>query len=146
MKNKKIEVKNLTKFYALSLLRVKEAVTGYYILKRLKNDLGRTASPTYIYKFLDDLKAKGYLEDVETPNSKKSKGSRLTPDGKKFVDKILNRFNNIIEAAIQDKIKVCSSCGVKLYNSSHKEIIDGNTMYFCCKHCAKAYKESKNHP
>jgi DNA-binding PadR family transcriptional regulator len=140
VKSEEIEVKNLTKFFTLSLLRVRDGVTGYYILKRLKNDLGRTASPTYVYEFLDDLKSKGYIEDIETPKSKRSKGFRLTENGEKFIDKIFHRFDNLIEAAIQDKIKVCSSCGVKLYNSFHKETIDGEDMYFCCKHCAKAYK------
>lgn len=141
MEDEEIEVTNLTKFYTLSLLRVKENVTGYYVLKRLKEDLGRSASTTYVYDFLDDLKSKDYIKDVETRKSKRSKGFRLTQKGHTFVNKIFNRFDNLIEAAIQDKIKVCASCGVKLYDSFHKEIIQGEEKYFCCKHCAKAYKE-----
>jgi len=142
MVNDEIEVKTLTKFYAISLLRVKKEVTGYYILKRLKEDLGRTASPTYIYEFLDELKAKGYVEDVDNPKSKRSKGFYLTVNGKAFADRVFNRFDNLIEAAIKKKIKACASCGVKLYDNFHRETIDQEEMYFCCKHCAKAYKDS----
>ena len=34
-----LKVQNLTKLYALVILKSKESVTGYYILDRLKKDL-----------------------------------------------------------------------------------------------------------
>ncbi|MFX1388317.1 MAG: hypothetical protein ACFE9M_13955, partial [Promethearchaeota archaeon] len=74
-----------------------------------------------------------------TPKSKRSKGYKLTPSGIAFTDRIFSRFDNLIEVAVQSKLKVCASCGVKLYENFHLETIHGKEMSFCCIHCAKAY-------
>ncbi len=140
--NSDIKIQNLTKLYTLVLLKSKESVTGYYILKRLESDLDRTASPTYVYDFLKKLKAEGYIEDISTEESKRSKGYKLTASGSAFTDRIFSRFDNLIEVAIQSKLKICASCGVRLYDNYHTEKIGGKDMNFCCKHCAKAYKNS----
>ncbi|MFX1469840.1 MAG: PadR family transcriptional regulator [Promethearchaeota archaeon] len=137
-----IKIQNLTKFYTLTLLKSKKSVTGYYIIKRLESDLGKIASPTYIYDFLNKLQSEGYIKPTPNPKSKKSKGFQLTPAGKQFIDNIFQRFSNLIEVAIESKLKVCASCGVKLYEDFHVEIIDGKEMNFCCTHCAKAFKNS----
>ncbi len=137
-----IKIQNLTKFYTLTLLKSKKSVTGYYIIKRLESDLGKTASPTYIYDFLNKLQSEGYIEHTPNPKSKKSKGFQLTSSGKQFIDNIFKRFGNLIEAAIESKLKICASCGVKLYEDFHVETIGGKEMNFCCKHCAKAYINS----
>jgi DNA-binding PadR family transcriptional regulator len=139
-----IKVQNLTRFYALVLLKSKQPVSGYYILKRLKEDLGKTSSPTYVYNFLKDLRKEGYLEDGKVSDSKRSKGYKLTVAGEMFTENIFTRFNNLIETAIQSKIKICASCGVKLYENVHTEKIRGIDLSFCCKHCAKAYKAQIN--
>ncbi|MFW9781042.1 MAG: helix-turn-helix transcriptional regulator [Candidatus Heimdallarchaeota archaeon] len=135
-----MKIQNLTKLYALVMLKSKESVTGYYILNRLKKDLDKTASPTYVYDFLKNLKEEGYIEEVSTKESKRSKGYKLTTSGNAFTDRIFSRFDNLIEVAIQSKIKVCASCGVKLYEDFHTEMLDGKELNFCCPHCAKAYK------
>ncbi|MFW9873254.1 MAG: helix-turn-helix transcriptional regulator [Candidatus Thorarchaeota archaeon] len=140
--NQEIRIQSLTRFYTLLLLKSKKVITGYHILKRLEKDLGTTASPTSIYDFLKDLKSKGYIEDLEKLESERSKGFKLTSSGKKFVDRIFIRFNNLIEVAIQSKLKICASCGVKLYKDFHTEAINGREMSFCCSHCAKAYINS----
>ncbi|MBN2155465.1 MAG: TA0938 family protein [Candidatus Lokiarchaeota archaeon] len=137
-----IKVQNLTKFYTLTLLKTKKTVTGYYIIKRLKSDLGKTASPTYIYDFLANLQAEGYILPIPTSKSKRSKGFQLTQLGEDFVDRILQRFGNLIEAAIVSKLQVCASCGVKLFDNFYIETINDKKMNFCCKHCAKAFKNS----
>jgi DNA-binding PadR family transcriptional regulator len=139
-----IKVQNLTRFYALVLLKSKQPVSGYYILKRLKEDLGKTSSPTYVYKFLKDLKNEGYLEKVKVSDSERSQGFKLTDAGELFTENIFSRFNNLIETAIQSKIKICASCGVKLYEDVHTEEIRGVELNFCCSHCAKAYKAQIN--
>ncbi|MFW9971353.1 MAG: helix-turn-helix transcriptional regulator [Candidatus Odinarchaeota archaeon] len=136
------KIQNLTKLYTLTLLKSKKSVTGYYIIKRLESDLGKIASPTYIYDFLNKLQSEGYIKPTPNPKSKKSKGFQLTPSGKDFIDKIFHRFGNLIEVAIESKLKVCASCGVKLYDNYHVETINGKEMNFCCEHCAKAFKES----
>ncbi|MFX1358463.1 MAG: PadR family transcriptional regulator [Promethearchaeota archaeon] len=137
-----IKIQNLTKFYTLTLLKSKKSVTGYYIIKRLESDLGKTASPTYIYDFLNKLQSEGYIIPTPNPKSKKSKGFQLTTSGKEFIDNIFQRFSNLIEAAIESKLKVCASCGVKLYEDFHVETIKGKELNFCCIHCAKAFKNS----
>ena len=139
-----IKIQNLTKFYTLVLLKSKESVTGYYVLKRLEEDLGKTASPTYVYDFLKKLKKEGYIEDVPTPKSKRAKGYKLTKKGAKFIDRIFLRFDNLIEVAIQSKLKACASCGVKIYDNFYTETIEGKELVFCCGHCANAYKNSLN--
>ncbi|MHA2281122.1 MAG: helix-turn-helix transcriptional regulator [Promethearchaeota archaeon] len=135
-----LKIQNLTKLYALVMLKSKESVTGYYILDRLKKDLNKTASPTYVYDFLKTLKEEGYIEEIATEESKRSKGYKLTSPGAAFTDRIFSRFDNLIEVAIQSKLKICASCGVKLYEDFHTETIEGKSLNFCCKHCAKAYK------
>ncbi len=139
-----IKIQSITRFYILLLLKSKNVVTGYQILKSLEKDLGTTASPTSIYDFIKDLKSNGYIEDLEKSDSERSKGFRLTTSGKEFVSRIFSRFNNLIEIAIQSKLKICASCGVKLYDNFHTEMIYGKEMNFCCKHCARAYIESYN--
>ena len=137
-----IKVQSLTRFYILLLLKSKNTITGYQIINQLKEDLGTIASPTSIYDFLKNLKSKGYIKDLRKTKSGRTQGFKLTSDGDKFIDKIFMRFDNLIEAAIQSKLKICASCGVRLYDNYHTETIEGKEMNFCCKHCAKAYKNS----
>ena len=138
-----LKIQSLTKLYTLVLLKSKKEVTGYYILKQLDSDLGKTASPTYIYDFLKLLKSEGYIEDITNIKSKRKKGYRITPSGIEFVDRIFLRFNNLIEVAIQSKLEICASCGVQLYDNFHVETIDNKVLNFCCKHCAKAFKNAQ---
>lgn len=135
-----IKVQNLTRLYTIMILNTNKSATGYSILKRLDRDLGKTASPTYVYEFINMLKLKGYVKDVKTSKTKRSKGFYLTSSGKEFVNRILLRFNNLVELSIQSKIKVCASCGVKLYEDYYSEKIGDEELNFCCTHCAKAYK------
>ncbi|MFX1363744.1 MAG: PadR family transcriptional regulator [Promethearchaeota archaeon] len=140
--NNNLKVQNLTKLYTLVLLKSNDSVTGYYILKRLGSDLGKTSSPTYIYNFLKKLKEKGYIEEITTKNNERSKGYRLTSLGSEFTNKIFSRFDNLIDVAIQSRLEICSSCGVRLYKDYYTEMINGKKLNFCCKHCANAYKTS----
>ena len=103
-KHEEIKVQNLTRFYTLVLIKSKSPITGYYILKRLKDDLGKTSSPTYVYDFLKSLKREGYLEDVKVSDSKRSQGYKLTTAGEMFTENIFSRFNNMIETALRYNI------------------------------------------
>ena len=138
-----IKIQNLTKFYILVLLKSNDTVTGYFILKKLEKDLGKTSSPTYVYDFLKSLKVQGYANNVpNSKTSKRSKGYQLTAQGHEFIDRIFLRFNNLIEVAIQSRLEICASCGVSLYDNYHSEKIGNKILNFCCKHCAKAFKEA----
>ncbi len=136
-----IKIQSLSRFYILMLLKSEKLISGYYILKKLEKDIGTTASPTYVYDFLRKLEEANYIEHISTPKSKRAKGFKLTPLGLEFINRIFERFNNLIEAAIISEIKICASCGVKLYRDFHTETINGKIMNFCCVHCAKAYIE-----
>jgi DNA-binding PadR family transcriptional regulator len=138
-----LKIQSLTKLYTLVLLKSKKEVTGYYILKQLSSDLGKTASPTYIYDFLKLLKSEGYIEDITNIKSKGKKGYKITPSGIEFIDRIFLRFNNLIEVAIQSKLEICASCGVQLYDNFHVETVNNKVLNFCCKHCAKAFKNAQ---
>lgn len=142
LKREELKIQNLTKLYILALFKSKDSVTGYSLLKKLEKDLHITASPTYVYKFLNDLQAEGFIESVPNPKSKRSKGFNLTEEGEKFVSKMFLRFDNLIEVAIQSRLKICASCGVNLIDKYYTEIIGKKEMNFCCKHCAKAYKDN----
>ena len=61
-KTHEIKVQSITRFYILLLLKSKNIITGYRILKSLEKDLGTTASPTSVYDFLKDLKSNNYME------------------------------------------------------------------------------------
>lgn len=141
-KKQEIKVQSITRFYILLLLKSKKVITGYKILKLLEKNLGTTASPTSVYDFINDLKSNGYIEDLVESSSKRSKGFQLTNSGIEFVDKIFSRFNNLIEVAIQSKLEICASCGVKLYDNFYTERVNGKDLNFCCVHCAKAYLDS----
>ena len=142
--DQEIKVQSLTKLYILVLLKANKSISGYSILKRLDKDLGKTASPTHVYDFLKKLKAEEYIVNVENPKSKRSKGFQITNNGEKFTDRIFARFNNLIEVAVQSKLKACASCGVMLYDNYYSETIGTRELIFCCEHCAMAYKNS-NH-
>jgi DNA-binding PadR family transcriptional regulator len=135
-----LKVQNLTKLYTLVLLKSKKMVTGYFILKKLSDELGKTSSPTYVYDFLKNLEKEGYIKRDKNKASKRSKGYSLTASGDAFIDRIFSRFENLIDVAIQSKLKICASCGVKLYTDYHIETIDGKELNFCCVHCAAAFK------
>ncbi|MFX1323998.1 MAG: helix-turn-helix transcriptional regulator [Promethearchaeota archaeon] len=140
--NHEIKIQSISRFYILLLLKSRKKITGYKILKALEKDLGTTASPTSVYDFLKDLKINGYLKDLSKSKNERSKGFELTQSGNKFVERIFNRFNDLIEVAIQSKLEICASCGVRLYEDFYTEEIEGNNLNFCCKHCANAYKRT----
>ena len=85
------------------------------------------------------------IEEIETQKNKRAKGFKITPAGKKFAKKILERFDGLINVAIKPKLTICAHCGVQLYGNYHTEEMDGKEMNFCCKHCAMAYKQHMRH-
>ncbi|MEK6937213.1 MAG: hypothetical protein AABW58_04035, partial [Nanoarchaeota archaeon] len=60
----------------------------------------------------------------------------LTKNGKLFTKNIIERFSNLINF----NHKLCHNCGCKLIEGAHKEKINNKVLYFCCKYCAKGYK------
>ncbi|MFX0095701.1 MAG: PadR family transcriptional regulator, partial [Candidatus Hodarchaeota archaeon] len=104
------------------------------------------ASPGQIYPFLSTLTQKGYVESsIEKQGDRKKKVYHLTPAGKEFIERLLKRFDALIDIAVEPKLSVCASCGAKVYDGAHIETIHGQELAFCCVHCAKSYKQDLEH-
>jgi len=76
---------------------------------------------------------------------KEKKKFHLTDTGKNFAEKMFLRFSGIIDTAIEPNIQICAGCGIKLYQNSYQEVIDGKKLQFCCIHCSDHYKHQVKH-
>lgn len=135
---------DFTRFYLLVLL-YESPIHGYGLKQKFEKRLNKGISDSLIYPFLSKLEDKGFLEQkIEKIGKKEKKIYTLTPEGKKFAEKMFLRFSGIIDTAIEPNIMTCAGCGIRLYQSSYQEIIDGVKYNFCCTHCAENFK-SQNH-
>lgn len=134
-----IQINNFIKFYTLVALH-QGPKHGYELIKLLEKKLNRNISQSNIYPFLKKLQDNNIIKLKKTRERDKKIYS-LTSDGKKFVDKMLNRFGELVNIAITPKLTVCSHCGCKIYQGGHKEKIKTKILAFCCYHCAKAFKD-----
>ena len=136
-----IKINNLIKFYTLFLL-LKKPTYGYKIITELKEKLDRKISANQVYPFLDLLR-KNNLLIIKQKGKKEKKTYALTIKGRRFAIETINRFGELIEITIQPDLSTCIHCGCKIYKEYYKEKIKGKQMIFCCKHCAKAYKNMR---
>ena len=115
---------------------------GYSIMAELQERLGRAVSPAIIYPFLASLTEAGYVIP-----SREKEGRRLkilytlTPQGRRFSERVFRRLSSIISTAIYPSSSVCVNCGCKLIEPGHVHKAGGRAMTFCCVHCAAAYRE-----
>jgi len=137
MKNK-IKITNIVKFYALLLLSEKKK-HGYELIKEIGAKLDKRISAGEIYPFLNRLKKSGYIR-VEESGIRDKKAYVLTPSGKKFVKNMLAKFANLIELAIEPSLTQCAHCGCKIFGSGFMKKIRGKSFAFCCKYCAKGFR------
>ncbi len=135
-----VKVTNLVKFFSLFLL-YQSPKHGYELIKEVENHLGTKPSTGQIYPFLNALLENGIIKTKEEGNREK-KVYELTKEGKKFVEKKLEMFGGVISANIEKDLTTCAHCGCKLYSGAHEEIIAGEKLTFCCKHCAGTYKKN----
>lgn len=138
---KELRVNTVTKLFILLLLYDGQK-HGYELMKKLNKMLPFKVSPEQVYPFLRTLKEKGLAKIVEQAERDKKK-YELTEKGKETVGLLLDRFSNLIQIAITPQVNVCAHCGVKIIGTGHKEVIDGEELVFCCKHCAEHYKAHK---
>ncbi len=114
---------------------------GYAVMETLRDRLGREISPAIVYPFLSGLLKVGYVR-----SRREKEGGRvkvvysLTPNGRRFSDKVFSRLSTIVSTAVAPNQSVCANCGCKLLEAGHMEEIDGKRMVFCCVHCAAAYQ------
>jgi len=131
-----IKITNMVKFYTILLLAENEK-HGYEIIKEISSRTGKNVSPGQIYPFLKLLEDHGYIKSGK-PKKRDKKGYKLTKEGRKFVDRMLGRFGDLIRLAVEPHIEECAHCGCKVYDCGYKKKIKNRELNFCCKFCASA--------
>ncbi len=134
---------DFSQFYILLLLSEGD-IHGYGLIKAFKKRAGRNLSAGTLYPFLQKLSQKELVSQRDMPVGKKPKTVySLTDKGKEFVSGLFRRFAAMTASAIEPSLETCASCGVRIYEGGHHEEIDGQTMAFCCPHCAAAFKHQQ---
>ena len=131
-----MKVTNLIKLYTLLLLS-KKPMHGYELIKELEACSFQKISASHVYPFLKTLKQNKLIK-LENSGKRDKKQYGLTNDGKKFAEEMMKKFNIMIDAAVQKKVKECAHCGCKVYEGGFKKKINGKEKHFCCIHCAKS--------
>lgn len=136
-------VTNLVKFEALLLLYIKPR-SGYDLMKHLHARTGKKISPGHIYPWLTDLEKKKMLK-VKEKGSRDRKEYSLTPAGKKWARGFVERFTELVDATVEQRLHKCVHCECVIYRGGYNDSIRGKKMIFCCSACAHAYKKGGNH-
>ncbi|MBU1197456.1 PadR family transcriptional regulator [Candidatus Micrarchaeota archaeon] len=136
-----LKVSNFSRFFALLLLYEKPR-HGYELLKEVGHRLGQRQSAGQVYPFLRTLQRRHYVSVEQTGNRRK-KVFELTPEGRKFVRSLLEKFDTLLEASVRSHLRTCSHCKCTLYESGIRKRINGKTRFFCCENCARAIQHSK---
>ena len=133
-------VSDFSRFYILTIL-YEGPHHGYSIISKFKKRIGKDVSPSLVYPFLSRLEKKGLVKHSLKPvGEKKKKVFELTDKGKELCKTLFKRFSALVSVAIEPSLEICASCGCKVYEGGHREIIHGQEMTFCCVHCAASYK------
>jgi DNA-binding PadR family transcriptional regulator len=140
---KEVKITSLAKFYSLMLL-YEGPKHGYDLIKTVEKKSGKKFSPGQVYPFLTKLE-KNNLIKIKYEGKREKKVYMLTSKGKKFCQKLLNRFSDIIELAIEPNLSKCAHCGCEVYKGGHSAKIGKKNLTFCCKHCAASFKKSGLH-
>lgn len=133
-----IEIKNMVKLFTVLLLSEKEQY-GYEIMKEVEKKTGKKVSPGQIYPFLRQLKKYHYVETRGRAERDKQ-AYYLTPEGRKFITRLSDKFGDMFEIAIKPRLITCAHCDCEIYKGGYKERINGGNLTFCCENCAKGYK------
>lgn len=132
---------DFSRFYILAILYEKPQ-HGYSILNIFKERTGKELSPSLVYPFLSQLEKKGLVTHSLKPvGAKKKKVFQLTAKGKELCQQLFKRFSALVSVAIESSLTTCAHCGCKVFEGSHKEVINGKELAFCCVHCSQSYRE-----
>ena len=149
--NAKMETENIddlvsdfSRFYILTILYEGPA-HGYQILRRFKKRVKKEVSPSLVYPFLQQLETKGLVTHTLKPiGEKEKKVFELTKKGRELTTALFKRFSELVSIAIEPSLYVCAHCGCKVYEGAYRETINDEELSFCCVHCARSFKETKN--
>jgi DNA-binding PadR family transcriptional regulator len=136
-------VSDFSRFYILTILH--EGPThGYDIITKFRERLKKDISPSLVYPFLQLLEKNDIVKYTLKPVGKKErKIYELTSEGEALTIRLFKRFAGLVSTAIEPSLDICAHCGCKVYEGGHIETIKGNELSFCCKYCAKSYKEER---
>ncbi len=129
-----IKVTNLVKFYTLLFL-YKSPMHGYELIKQLQLCTGKKISASHVYPFLKTLEKKKIIV-LKSKGERDKKQYCLTKKGRIFTKNLIDRLSGLVNF----NQKTCVNCGCKLIEGAYKKEINKETVYFCCKYCAKNYK------
>ncbi len=133
-----IRVTSVVKLYVILSLHG-GAKHGYELMKEIEKHTGNKPSTSQIYPFLDQLKKSGLVR-IEETGERDKKVYALTKKGERFVGKKLEMFEGIIASTLEKDLAKCAHCGCEVYKGGYEEEINGETLTFCCMHCARTYK------
>ena len=137
-------ISDFSRFYILTILYEGPA-HGYQILSRFKQRVKKEVSPSLVYPFLQQLEKKGLVKHTIKPvGEKEKKVFELTEKGRELTTGLFKRFAELVSIAIEPSLYVCAHCGCKVYEGAYRENINGEELAFCCVHCARSFKETKN--
>ncbi len=132
---------DFSRFYILTIL-YEGPTHGYGILRRFRKRLKKEISPSLVYPFLKKLEQRGLVKHTDKPIGEKTrKIFELTEEGMSLCVRLFRRFDKLISVAIEANLETCAHCGCKVYESGHREVIDGEETTFCCVHCARSYRQ-----
>jgi len=141
-------ISDFSRFYILTILYEGPA-HGYQIISRFKKRVKKEVSPSLVYPFLQQLEEKGLVKHTVKPGGpvgeKEKKVFELTRKGRELCTGLFKRFAELVSIAIEPSLDVCAHCGCKVYEGAYRETIDGKETAFCCMHCARSYKETREH-
>lgn len=130
---------DFSQFYIVILLS-EGPIHGYGMIRAFKARTGKTLSAGTLYPFLQDLESKGFVGKKDESTGKRPKlVYSLTRKGKNFGERLFKRFASITVSALEPSLETCASCGAKVYEGAHHEVVEGVELAFCCVHCAKAF-------
>ena len=131
---------DFSQFYILLLLS-EGPKHGYGLIKEFKKRTGKNLSAGTLYPFLQKSQERKLVSQSDMTVGKRPKlVYSLTAKGTKFTSRLFRRFASITASAIEPSLETCASCGVRIFEGGYHEKVNGQTMAFCCRHCAAAYK------
>jgi len=135
-----MKINSITKLCILALID-QSKLHGYEIIKEVEQKTGMKLSASHIYPFLKELKRNGFVISERKRGGHEKNMHKMTPKGRKFYRKFLQRFSLMLESGIKNNITECYHCGCEIYKSHCYANIQGKKRAFCCMHCADAYKK-----
>jgi DNA-binding PadR family transcriptional regulator len=136
-------ISDFSRFYILTILYEGPA-HGYQIISRFKKRVKKEVSPSLVYPFLQQLEEKRLVKHTMKPiGEKEKKVFELTKKGRELTTALFKRFSELVSIAIEPSLDVCAHCGCKVYEGAYRETMNGEELAFCCKHCARSFKETK---